>query len=80
MDVSNAFFGSSDVSVDGDLHSNVSADDGSESTNEESNGSVGGPWSHFNGEEEKDGKKDQENSQEDVLLFEESNSSLISIK
>jgi hypothetical protein len=63
--------------VSGDFHANESTSDGSESTDKEGEGSVSGPGSHLNGEEEKNSKEEEEDGEENVLLFQESDSSIL---
>lgn len=78
--ISGALFGSSDVGVDGDSHSDVSGEDWGESTNEEGNCSVELAELGLNSEGKKYGEEGQEDSQIDIFLLKERDSSLFKHK
>jgi len=63
-----ALFGCSNVGVNGDSHSDVTRDDGSESTNNEGSSCVEGTELWLNSEEEKYGECDDKNCKIDILL------------
>ena len=70
------FFCSSNICVYSNFHSNVSRENRSETSNEESNSSVWCVGDGFSSEEDECSKCYQEEGEEKILLFEEGNSAL----
>lgn len=68
LDIFSRFFGCSNVSVHGDSHSDVTRDDGGESTNNEGGSSIAGTELWLNCEEEEYGEGNDENCEIDILL------------
>lgn len=76
MNASGTFFGSSNVRVNGDSHSDVASKNGGHAANEVGYGGVAVAECGLNGEEEENGEAQQEDGEVQVLLSQEGDSSL----
>ena len=80
VDIVCALFGCSNVSVNCNFHSDVSWNNGSDTSDQEGNSGVSLTKFMFSCEEKEDGETNQEECEEGVFLFEESDSSLYNSK
>ena len=80
MDVFSALFGSSNISVDSDPHADVARNNGGDTPNNESARGVGeGSLFGLYSEDQQDREQSHEPSQEEVLLLQEGDGTLLNI-